>query len=660
LQSIPAKRNTIRKTLWKCTRYILLLCPFSLISLLSFSQDYCPPNIDFERGTFDEWNCYVGTTAAINGENEISLQNSFGPVFDRHTMYDIGNSNQTDYYGGFPVLCPNGSGHSIKLGNNSGGALAEGISYEFTIPANQNTYSLIYHYAVVFQDPNHLEFQQPRLVIEIENMTDKELISCSSFTFYAANGQLLPGFFISSVTTGDTVNVWCKDWSAVSINLNGKAGKRIRLFFKTADCTFRRHFGYAYIDVNSECSGEFTGATFCPDDTAVVVTGPYGYQDYRWFNNDFTRYLGSGQNIRFSPPPPVGTTIAVEVVPYNGYGCNDTLYAKLIDTLTVYANAGKDTVSCNGNPVPIGANAKPGIVYRWDPPFGLSNPNIANPRAGPTTTTAYVLKASSIGGGCATTDTVIVRASVVDSSIYVDGKEAFCITSGDSAVLTVLPEKTIQWYRDNTLITSGSQTRLRASQSGNYYAYLINNDGCKARTEEKTISIEVPREGIRYPVQYAVINYPQQLQARTFGTEVEWVPPEDLSNSEIVNPFFIGTGDITYTIEITTAGGCLTVDTQFVKTFKEVKIYVPTAFTPNNDGLNDYLKPIPAGIKELKYFRIYNRWGQLVFDIHSDARGWDGKVGGKDQSTQVFVWVAEGIGVNNVTYKSSGTTTLIR
>ena len=58
------------------------------------------------------------------------------------------------------------------------------------------------------------------------------------------------------------------------------AGKTIRLFFKTADCTFRRHFGYAYIDVNTECSSEFTGATYCPDDTAVTVTAPYGYQNY--------------------------------------------------------------------------------------------------------------------------------------------------------------------------------------------------------------------------------------------------------------------------------------------------------------------------------------------------------------------------------------------
>jgi hypothetical protein len=189
-------------------------------------------------------------------------------------------------------------------------------------------------------------------------------------------------WFFSFTNPADTTNIWCKDWSAVSINLNNNAGKTIKLFFKTADCTFTRHFGYAYIDVNSECSSEFVGATYCPDDAFVNVTAPFGYQSYTWFNNNFSQVLGSSQSIFFNPPPPVGTTIAVAVEPYNGYGCRDTLYAKLVDTLTVISNAGRDTLSCNANQVPIGANAKPGLIYSWDPPTGLSDPNIANPRAG--------------------------------------------------------------------------------------------------------------------------------------------------------------------------------------------------------------------------------------------------------------------------------------
>jgi gliding motility-associated-like protein len=625
------------------------------ISIFSNAQT-CPPNIDFESGTFNNWTCYTGGVAAINGQNVISLSPS-GPNPGQHRMYSS-NSGLLDPYGGFPVTCPNGSGYSVKLGNDMGGAGAEGIAYEFTIPNNRNEYSLIYHYAVVFQDPNHQIFEQPRLELEITNLTDNEVIMCSSFTFIPY-GSLLPGFFISPVQV-DTTKIWCKDWSAVSINLNGNAGKTIRLFFKTADCTFMRHFGYAYIDVNSECSGQFVGATYCAGDSFVEVTAPWGYQQYTWFNSSFTQVLGNNQVIQFRPPPPSGSTVAVEVVPYNGYGCLDTLFALLIDTLTISSNAGKDTVSCNRVPVPIGANPKPALLYQWTPATGLSDPNIANPRAGPTSTTSYILRTSSLGGGCVSYDTVVVRASIVDSSISMIGRESFCITSPDSAVLFVTPTNSIQWLRDNLPITGARQPRYRVTQTGEYYALLINADGCRATTDPKKVSIEIPRPGINYPVEYAVINYPQDLEARDFGIETSWSPGTYLDDPRSVTPVYRGTAEIEYTITIKSEAGCITVDTQLVKPFNEVSIYVPSAFTPNNDGLNDYLKPIPGGIKELKHFRIYNRWGQMVFDIRSDSRGWDGRIGGMQQTTQVYVWTAEGLGVDNRNYKAKGTVLLIR
>ncbi|HEX7903518.1 MAG TPA: T9SS type B sorting domain-containing protein [Chitinophagaceae bacterium] len=636
---------------------IIFILP-CLFSCLAANTQICPPNIDFETGTFDNWTCYTGTVSAAGGQNSINIFPSGGPVPNQHTMYTAGQTNELDYYGGFPVNCPNGSGHSIRLGNNEAGGQAEGISYEFTIPDNADIYSLIYHYAVVFQDPNHQEFQQPRLEIEITNVTDNEVIHCSSFTFIPY-GSILPGFFISP-RASDTTSVWCKDWSAVSVNLNGNAGKTIRLFFKTADCTFVRHFGYAYIDVNSECSSEFVGATYCPNDRAINVTAPYGYQNYNWYNSSFTQLLGSQQSITFAPPPPVGSTIAVEVVPYDGYGCLDTLYALLIDTLTVTSNAGRDTLSCNHNTVQIGANPVPGLIYSWSPAAGLSNPAISNPRAGPAVPTMYILTTSSFGGGCIDTDTVFVNSSIVDTSLLLLGKDAFCITSGDSAVLLVPPTNSIQWYKNGSPISGANQATYKVIQSGTYSALLRNNEGCTLTTSEKQIVIETPRPGINYPVQNAVVDIPLQLEARNFGSTVLWRPANNLNNPNIIAPIFNGKEEKLYLIDITTAGGCLTVDTQIVKVFKEIKFYVPSGFTPNQDGLNDYLKPIQAGIKELKYFRIYNRYGQMVFDLKSNPLGWDGTIKGLPQSTQVVVWMAEGIGLDNKTHIQKGTCVLIR
>ncbi|TMI62047.1 MAG: gliding motility-associated C-terminal domain-containing protein [Bacteroidetes bacterium] len=622
----------------------------------------CPPNIDFENGSFSGWTCYTGNTVALgNSTNAINLFPSGGPVPNYHTMYSAANDAGTlDFYGGFPVMCPNGSGYSVKLGNTMGGAEAEGISYEFTIPAGRNTYSLIYHYAVVFQDPNHLDFQQPRLVLEVTNVTDNQRIDCSSFTFFP-NGSPLPGFFQS--TNGDSTAVWCKDWSAVTINLNNQAGKTIRLFFKTADCTFRRHFGYAYIDVNTECSSEFVGATYCRDDTAVNVVAPYGYQSYTWYNNTFTQTLGSTQHIRFSPPPAVGTTIAVELIPYNGYGCLDTLYARLVDTLTLRANAGEDVLSCNKNPVMIGGNSKPGVVYTWSPDVGLSNPDISNPRANPPNTMLYELTVRSTGGGCMSKDSVLVTTSIIDSSMQVIGKTNFCVTTGDSAVFRVQPTDSIQWYVNGNPVIGANNTRYRANISGTYHAMLYTDVGCAISTRTETVLIETPRSPVIYPIQYAVINNPIDLTARNFGVSYLWKPPIYLDHVNIINPQFnspLTDEEFIYTVTITTSGGCVTVDTQIVKTIKEVKVYIPTAFTPNNDGRNDLLLPITFGIKEIQYFRVFNRWGQLVFDIKSNQRGWNGTISGMQQPTSTFVWIFQGLGLDKKTYTQKGTVTLIR
>lgn len=629
---------------------------------LGYSSAYsqvCPRNIDFESGTFDGWECYIGSAGESNGVNMISLQPSGGPIPGRHTMYTATSGPpELDEYGGFPVNCPNGSGHSVRLGNNIAGTQAEGLSYTFTIPANMNTYSLIYYYAVVFQDPNHEIYQQPRLEIEITNVSDNSLIYCSSFTFIPY-GSILPGFFESPTPGGDTP-VWCKDWSAVSINLDGLAGKTIRLFFKTADCTFRRHFGYAYIDVNSECTSEFVGSLYCRDDTVVNVTAPYGYQNYTWYNNTFTQILGHTQTISFSPLPVSGTTYAVILEPYNGYGCSDTIYAKLVDSLKVIANAGRDTLSCNKDPVFIGANSIPGLSYDWYPPTGLSNPKISNPLASPAVTTAYVLRTSHDGGGCTDLDTVVVVASVIDSSLILKGKAMFCTDSGDSAVLSVNSTTFIQWFGDGRLVNGSNQSSYRVQRTGSYYARLTNRDGCTLNTEVKKIVIDDPKPGITYPVQYAIINLPLTLKARDFGDTVLWSPGIWLDVRNVVKPVFKGTAEQQYFIEIKTMSGCVTVDTQLVKTIKNADIYVPNAFTPNRDGKNDFLHPVLRGIKEMRYFRVYNRWGQLLYESSKDYPGWDGTLGGKDQAGQVVVWMAEGVGIDNIIYTRKGTSVLVR
>jgi gliding motility-associated-like protein len=224
----------------------------------------------------------------------------------------------------------------------------------------------------------------------------------------------------------------------------------------------------------------------------------------------------------------------------------------------------------------------------------------------------------------------------------------------------VQPQTAVQWYRNNNPINGAAGVRYKATQSGTYHARLINHLGCSLITAGKDILIELPKPGIRYPVVNAAVNSPTQLQARAIGKTALWNPFTYLNNPAAHNPVFKGLSEKMYTIKLTTGSGCITIDTQIVKVYKDINFYVPNAFTPNGDGLNDYLYPVAAGFKELSYFRVYNRWGQLLFDLKWNDMGWDGNFKGLPQQTQTVVWMAEGITAEGTAYRQKGTSILLR
>ena len=80
----------------------------------------------------------------------------------------------------------------------------------------------------------------------------------------------------------------------------------------------------------------------------------------------------------------------------------------------------------------------------------------------------------------------------------------------------------------------------------------------------------------------------------------------------------------------------------------------------NNDGKNDVLRPIAVGMTNIEYFRVYNRWGQLLFSTTRNEHGWDGRINGKDQKTDQFVWEVKATDFKGNAYFQKGTTTLIR
>jgi gliding motility-associated-like protein len=139
-----------------------------------------------------------------------------------------------------------------------------------------------------------------------------------------------------------------------------------------------------------------------------------------------------------------------------------------------------------------------------------------------------------------------------------------------------------------------------------------------------------------------------------------WEPSYGLDFSNIQNPIATIDKNIEYTVTATNQRGCIAVDTIRIAVYKEVAIFVPTAFTPNNDKVNDVLRAIPRGIKILLYFNIFNRYGQLIFSTTDFAKGWDGKLNNIEQNTSTYTWHAEGIDIKGNKIYRKGYFTLLR
>ena len=476
---------------------LLLLC---LGSLKSMAQD-CPPNIGFETGTFDHWDCYTGM---VNSDGSLTL-NPSTPTPNRHTLLKNNFTTSIDPYGGFPVNCPNGSGYSIQLGNNATGREAEGVSYTFTIPANQNGYSIIYNYAVVFQNPSHMDYQQPRFASRVYNVTDGLYVDCGSFEFKASSN--LPGF--QKAPVGD--QVFFKPWAPVTLNLSGLSGKTVRLEFTTNDCTLGGHFGYAYLDVNENCTSPISGSTYCIGSGQLILTAPYGFETYNWFNADFSQKLGTGNVLVIAPPPPVNTVYAVEVFPFFGLGCHDTLYTnihvssdpfnlKVIDSLTG-CSSGVDLTAPY-----VTAGSTPGLNYTY-----YSDPNQINyvplPNKVTTSGTYYIKGVNSAGCNDIKPIAVVVKPApdiVITDPIPGCVPQKVDITT-PAVVAGSQPGLTYSYWKD-PYATIALPNPKTIDSSGLYYIKGVDNTGCSNIQAVKVQIGTIPTLTVHDPVGCGSVN----------------------------------------------------------------------------------------------------------------------------------------------------------
>ena len=161
-----------------------------------------------------------------------------------------------------------------------------------------------------------------------------------------------------------------------------------------------------------------------------------------------------------------------------------------------------------------------------------------------------------------------------------------------------------------------------------------------------------------------ITTQPLQLNA-TGGVKYAWSPANYLSAADIANPVAMidqANASLQYNVMVYNEIGCSATAHVNVKVYKTApSVFVPNAFSPNGDGRNDILRPIAAGIQQIEYFNVYNRWGKLVFSSkNGEAAGWNGRLSGKDQEVDTYVWIIRAIDYKGKLFTEKGVVLLIR
>lgn len=360
--------------------------------------------------------------------------------------------------------------------------------------------------------------------------------------------------------------------------------------------------------------------TICPGDSVQLLVS--GATDYLWSP-------ASGLNcVTCSNPiatPSVSTTYVVTAT--NG-SCikTDTVVITVNSSLLLSVSA--DTSICVGESVQLFATGA--LTYTWSPANGLSCTNCSNPVASPDESITYSVTAFS--GGCSMTGIVTVE---VDSMPLLVVSNDTTICTGDQIQLMASGATNYSWSPSSGLSCTDCADPLASPLTTTTYLVTGSNGTCDTTA---SINIKVADLILDAGI-YQIIGTGSSTQLNGSGAETySWSPGSSLNDSTISSPTATPLQTTTYTLT-GSANGCIKIDTVTIIVVDPCKfILLPAAFSPNHDGVNDLLSVISISDPVLYYFRVFNRWGELVFETNSSGTGWDGTYKGKNQEMGTYVY----------------------
>ena len=358
-------------------------------------------------------------------------------------------------------------------------------------------------------------------------------------------------------------------------------------------------------------------------------------------NNDFPTTPGAYSNINGTSLPGIGAQ------------CNMGVFKLNLTALTVDAELYTDSLICPGDTSHFQNLSQGGLNYIWYFGDGTYSTEF-EPKHIYSVPGTYTIMLTSIDSlACVISDTDYVEVTVRGYDITSRSDTAVCV--GDEIVLWADGGENHFWSPSNYVTDPYSDTTTATIMGVTDFYVSVDFDGC-------TYDLEVLVDTLPNPVinleDTILLEWGDEitLSPNSNGVNYWWSPPEGLSCYTCPNPTVKGNESSTYYLTVQNADGCFSYDTVMV--IYNGVLYVPNAFTPNGDGVNDIFY---ASGKEIVEFnmQIFDRWGELLFESDDMDEGWNGYYRNELVKTETYVWKIKYKDIQGTPGKLYGTVTLI-
>jgi gliding motility-associated-like protein len=354
-------------------------------------------------------------------------------------------------------------------------------------------------------------------------------------------------------------------------------------------------------------------------------------------------------------------TYPITLISTNANGCKDTL----VSTVTIYplphVVAPPDTTICVPDAIQLFASGAK--TYVWSPATGLSCTNCSEPMASPSGVTDYIVLGTD-SNGCMNKDTVHIGMQTKSTFVTVKDGE---ICLGQSYQLLAGGATVYSWTPVSSLNNPNIPNPKASPTTNTTYIVTGWEGSCLPDTHKVNVIVRpLPTVDAGGDLKVVAGN-PVLLQATGVGiVRVTWDEDPTLSCTTCFAPEARPKVSTTYHITAYNEYGCAATDSVRVQVICDgSQLFIPNSFTPNGDGKNDFFFARGQGLDHINAFRVYSRWGELLFEktnmaLNDEYAGWNGTFNGRKLNPDVYVYIIEATCDTGEPIRFKGDVTLLR